>query len=276
MVTRILKTGLMQKSFESLGIILSCIDLTTLNTDDTAGKVRSMCDKVNDLPLHYANFPNVASICVYPSLIAEVSANLKYEGVGIVSVAGGFPSSQTFLEIKVAESEKAVKAGATEIDIVIALGKFLEDDYQGVAEEISAIKKAIGNIKLKVILETGLLSSPVIIYKASEISILAGADFLKTSTGKVEPAASLEAVHIMCEAIRNHFVATGEKTGIKPAGGINTTGQALQYMSVVRYVLGEDWLNPGLFRIGASRLANRVLEDLQFTLFGIKEDLQYF
>jgi deoxyribose-phosphate aldolase len=228
------------------------------------------------LPSRFPGFPNVGALCVYPSLISEVTSHLKAEGVGIVSVGAGFPASQTFTEIKLAECVMAVKAGATEIDIVISLGKFLEGDYNFVASEIRQIKDAIGSIKLKVILETGLLQTAADIYKASEVSIQSGADFIKTSTGKLEPAASPEAVYIMCLAIRNHYKATGIRTGIKPAGGISTPEQALQYMSVVRSVLGDEWLHPGLFRIGASRLVNKVLEDLHFKMSGKHVDLKYF
>lgn len=275
-IENILRAGLMPKSLESLSTILSCIDLTTLNTHDTLEKVRSMCRRVNTLPEHFPGTPNVGAICVYPSLVEEVSHHLEATGVGIASVGGGFPSSQTFLDIKIEECILAVKAGASEVDIVISVGKFLEGDDQTVAYEISRIKDAIGKVKLKVILETGLLLSPGNIYRASELAIQSGANFIKTSTGKVEPAASLEAVHVMCEAIRNHYNDTGTKIGIKPAGGIATTEQALQYMSVVRAVLGETWLHPGLFRIGASKLTNRVLEDLQFITTGKRDEVQYF
>jgi deoxyribose-phosphate aldolase len=275
-VKSILKKGLLQKSGESLSLIFSCIDLTSLNTNDSNGKIRSMCKKVNDLQTRFTNYPNVAAICVYPSLIPSVYSNLKADGVGIASVAGGFPSSQTFLELKLAESKQAVNLGATEIDIVMSVGKFLEGDHDGVAEEIYEIKKAIGETRLKVILETGLLPSPGDIYRASELCIRAGADFIKTSTGTLEPAASLEAVLIMCEAIRDHYMGSGRKIGIKPAGGITTTLQALQYSTVVMNILGEEWLNPQLFRFGASRLANRVLEDLHFLITGNKLKVQYF
>jgi len=275
-VASIMKTGLINQSGESLSLILSCIDLTTLNTNDTGSKVRSMCKKINELPLYFPGYPNVGAICVYPSLVPEVSAHLKADGVGIVSVGAGFPSSQTYIEIKVSECVQAVKAGATEIDIVISVGKLLEGDHEYVTDEIRQIKKALGNIKLKVILETGLLPTPADIYRASELSIRSGADFIKTSTGKVEPAANPEAFLIMCQAIRNLNKTTGKRTGIKPAGGISTPAQALQYMSIVRSVLGDEWLNPGLFRIGASKLANRVLEDLHFMITGKHKDILYF
>ena len=181
-VKSILKKGLLHKSSESLSLIFSCIDLTSLNTNDSSGKIISMCNKINDLQTRFNNYPNVAAICVYPSLIPTVYSNLKADGVVIASVAGGFPSSQTFLELKLAESKQAVNLGATEIDIVMSVGKFLEGDHDGVAEEISEIKKSIGETRLKVILETGLLPSPGDIYRASELCIRAGADFIKTST----------------------------------------------------------------------------------------------
>lgn len=275
-IARIMKTGLIPKSRKSLSLILSCIDLTSLNADDTGSKVRLMCKRINELPSRFPGCPNVGAICVYPSFISEVAAHLKADGVGIASVGAGFPSSQTFFEIKLSECVQAVKVGATEIDIVLSVGKFLEGDYKYTASEIRQIKKAVGKINLKVILETGLLPTPSDIYKASQLSIQSGADFIKTSTGKVEPAASPEAVLIMCEAIRNHHRVTGRKIGIKPAGGISTPEQALQYLSIVMAVLGDEWLNPGLFRIGASRLANRILEDLQYMISGKKKFLQYF
>lgn len=275
-VAGILNTGMIPKTQESLKTILSCMDLTTLNTDDTSEKVRSMCRKVNELPASFAGAPNVGAICVYPALVPVVKKHLLSDGVGIASVGGGFPSSQTFLEIKTDECIRAVKAGATEVDIVISVGKLLEGDDQTVAYEIRNIRDAIDQARLKVILETGLLTSPDVIYHASLTAIRSGADFIKTSTGKVEPAATPEAVLVMCEAIRNHWNNTGAKTGIKPAGGISTTEQALRYMSIINAVLGEEWLNPGLFRIGASRLANRVLEDLQFMIYGKQEKIAYF
>jgi deoxyribose-phosphate aldolase len=213
---------------------------------------------------------------VYPALVPEVVSSLKAEGVEIASVGAGFPSSQTYLDIKVSECTTAVNAGATEIDIVISLGKFLEGKYDEVSSEIHSIKEAIGKARLKVILETGLLPTPGDIFLASEMALRAGADFIKTSTGKVEPSASKEAVMIMCNAISNHYHATGKKAGIKPAGGISTTDQALDYMSIVRAILGEEWLVPGLFRIGASRLANRVLEDILASRTGKRQELQYF
>ena len=275
-VKSILEKELLQKSAESLSLIFSCIDLTSLNTIDSTGKITSMCKKINDLQTRFPNYPNVAAICVYPSLLPSVCSNLKDDRVGIVSVAGGFPSSQTLLELKLAESELAVNLGATEIDIVMSVGKFLEGNHDEVAEEIYEIKKVIGETCLKVILETGLLPSPGDIYRASELCIRAGADFIKTSTGTLEPAASLEAVLIMCEAIRDYYRVSGRKIGVKPAGGITTTLQALQYSTVVRNILGEEWLNPGLFRFGASRLANIVLEDMHFSITGNNLKEQYF
>ncbi|MFC2080645.1 deoxyribose-phosphate aldolase [Bacteroidota bacterium] len=268
--------GKIGSSLDNLKLIFSLIDLTSLNTEDTVGKIRTMCVRVSEFSDHYPDIPNLGAICVYPSMVPVVKDNLKAPGVGIASVAAGFPSSQTFMPVKEMESRLAVEAGATEIDIVISVGRYLEDDMEYIAEEIRGIKSIIAPSKLKVILETGLLSGAEAIYNASMVSMRAGADFIKTSTGKVQPAASPEAVLVMCHAIKAYFKETGIKTGIKPAGGISTPEQALAYASIVQAILGKEWLDPSLFRIGASRLANGILSEISHIKTGETSDVNYF
>jgi deoxyribose-phosphate aldolase len=240
---------------------LSCIDLTTLNSTDTVSSVAAFTEKVNQFPAAFPGIGNVAAICVYPNMAHAVKSTLKVPNVKIAAVAGGFPSSMTFTELKVEEARLAVVAGANEIDIVVPLWAFLAGDFETCANEISAIKSAIGDAHLKVILETGVLTVDQI-WQASMLSIGAGADFIKTSTGKLPVAASPEAAFIMCLAIKQHFEETGKKIGFKPAGGIVTPEEAILYLTIVQEILGNDWLNPELFRIGASRLANNLLEKI--------------
>jgi deoxyribose-phosphate aldolase len=268
--------GMLEKSPVSMKLMFSLLDLTTLNTDDTKSRVKMMCEKINNFQVRFPGFPQVGAICVYPLLVPVVKESLAVKEVQIASVAAGFPSSQTFLEIKLKESMMAVEAGANEIDIVISAGKFLENELDYISAEIRQIKKAIGNAKLKVILETGLLTDPSAIYRASMISMESGADFIKTSTGKFQPAATPEAVIIMCQAIKAFREQTGRKVGIKPAGGINTPEQALEYASIVKGILGNEWLEPELFRIGASRLANNLLSEIFSLEKGKPEEVAYF
>lgn len=263
-------------SVENLKLLFSLIDLTSLNTEDTEGHIETMCLRVNEFSKHFPGMKNVGAICVYPSLVPVVKKHLTAVNVGIASVSAGFPSSQTFLPVKELESKMAVEAGATEIDIVISVGKFLANDLEFVKSEISRIKKAISKAKLKVILETGLLPGPADIYRVSVASLEAGADFIKTSTGKVQPAATPDAVLVMCHAIREHLNRTGKMAGIKPAGGISTADQALEYASIVQSVLGEKWLDPGLFRIGASRLANHLLTRIMQNGSDKTSEINYF
>lgn len=245
------------------------IDLTTLNGDDTTEKVKKMVDHVNSFPEDYPGIPNVAAICVYPAMVETVATFLTEE-IGIASVAAGFPASQTFIEVKVAECALAVKAGATEIDIVISIGKFLEGQYEEVYEEISEIKAAIVAASadreepahLKVILETGALRNCENIWKASILAMAAGADFIKTSTGKIAVNATPEATYVMTSAIKAWHEKTGEKVCYKPAGGVSTTDEAVQHYTLVKEVLGEEWLNNESFRFGASRLANNLLSSI--------------
>ena len=243
---------------------LGFIDLTSLNATDTPAKISAMTEKVNRSPEAFPHFPHVAAICVYPALVPVVKQSLQLSGVQIAAVGAGFPASQTFIEVKCDECKRAVDAGAHEIDVVISLGTFLAGDHHGVQEEIRKIKAAIGHAHLKVILETGALT-PEQIRTASQIAIEAGADFIKTSTGKMEPAATPEAAWIMAHVIKAHYLKTGRKTGLKPAGGIVTADEVLTYYAIVKEVLGDEWLTPSLFRLGASRLANNLLSELSNT-----------
>ena len=240
---------------------LHSIDLTTLNGEDTTEKVEKMAQAVNEFEDHFPEIPNVAAMCVYPALV-QTAADTLTEPIGIAAVAAGFPASQTFIEIKVAESAMAVAAGATEIDIVISIGKFLEGNYQEVFDEISEVKAAIQDAHLKVILETGALKTAENIYKASIVAMAAGADFIKTSTGKVPVNATPEATYVMCQAIKAWKEKTGVKVCYKPAGGVSTTAEAVQHYTLVKEILGEDWLNNESFRFGASRLANNLLTSI--------------
>lgn len=249
---------------------LSQIDLTTLNGDDTVAKVKGMAEAVNGFKAHFPGLPDVASICVYPAMVPTVKEYLSAPGVGITSVAGGFPASQTFIEVKVAEVALAVAAGATEIDIVLSQGKFLEGRYEECFEEIEEQKAAARDAHFKVILETGALKTADNIAKASVLAMAAGADFIKTSTGKIAVAATLEASYVMCRMIKAWYEKTGEKVCYKPAGGVSTTEQAVQHYTIVKEVLGEDWLNNRSFRFGASSLANKILTSIQ------GEEVKYF
>lgn len=242
---------------------LSCIDLTSLNSTDTVAKITAMTDKVNSFSTTFPKYAQVAAMCVYPNFAATVKSSLKDQSVNIAVVAGVFPSSQSFLEVKVIECKMAVEQGAIEVDIVLALNHFLADENELAANEISKIKSAIGDTHLKVILESGSIKEPDLIYKASMLAMDAGADFIKTSTGKTEPAATPEAAVVMCTAIMDYYNKTGRRVGFKPAGGISTPEDAIKYFSIVQTILGDQWLNSKLFRIGASRLANNLLSLLE-------------
>ncbi len=241
---------------------LSLIDLTSLNANDPIGKGAEMGAKVSNFSSHFPGIQNVAAICVYPPLVKAVRDNLSDKAVKIAAVGAGFPSSQTFIEVKELECKRTVEAGADEIDIVISLGTFLSGDHKTVYNEIATIKKNIGNAHLKVILETGALPTYDSIRLASLISMEAGCDFIKTSTGKMEPAATLEAAAIMCLSIKDYYNKHKIKIGFKPAGGIVTLDDALGYLLVVERILGDEWTNPELFRLGASRLANNLLSEI--------------
>ncbi len=289
--------------------LFNCIDLTTLKCTDSDESVLRFTAKVNEFVDRYPDLKNVAAICVYPNMAEVVNDTLEADDVKIACVSGGFPSSQTFTEIKVAETAMALHTGADEIDIVIAVGKFLSGDkiacvsggfpssqtfteikvaetamalhtgadeidiviavgkflsgdYEGMCDEIEELKEVCGNHHLKVILETGALATASNIKKASILAMYSGADFIKTSTGKENPAATPEAAYVMCQAIKEYFKETGRKVGFKPAGGINTVNDALTYYTIVKEVLGEEWLNNELFRLGTSRLANLLLSEI--------------
>jgi deoxyribose-phosphate aldolase len=242
--------------------ILNMIDLTSLNTTDNRSHIIHFTGRVNSFSGRYSNIPNVAALCVYPNFVSVVKEKLSVKNIKIVAVAGAFPSSQTFRSIKVTECKLSVEAGADEIDIVIPVGSFLGNDFAAVADEIREIKAAIGDKQLKVIVESGLLSSYEQIFKASMIAMDAGADFIKTSTGKTPVSATPEAGYVMCRAISDFYSETGIRVGFKAAGGIVNSADAISYYHIVKYCLGEEWLNNKLFRIGASRLANNILSDI--------------
>ena len=243
--------------------LFNCIDLTTLKSEDSDESVMKFTQKVNKFDEEFPDLKNVAAICVYPNFAAIVKNTLEVDGVNIACVSGGFPSSQTFIEVKVAETALAIAEGADEIDIVISIGKFLSGDYEGMCEEIQELKEVCKERHLKVILETGALKSASNIKKASILSMYSGADFIKTSTGKQQPAATPEAAYVMCEAIKEYHQKTGIKIGFKPAGGINTVNDAIIYYTIVKELLGEEWLDNQLFRLGTSRLANLLLSDIK-------------
>ena len=250
--------------------IFHCIDLTTLKCTDSEESVMKFTEKVNEFVDKYPDLDNVAAICVYPNMAEIVSDSLEADNVKIACVSGGFPSSQTFMEVKIAETAMAIHAGAEEIDIVMPVGKFLCGDYEGMCDEIGELKDVCGEKTLKVILETGSLRSASNIKKAAILAMYAGADFIKTSTGKEAISATPEAALVMCEAIKEYYKETGRKVGFKAAGGIDSVKKALAYYTIVKETLGEEWLNNGLFRIGTSRLTNLLLSDI------IGEDVKFF
>jgi deoxyribose-phosphate aldolase len=248
---------------------LNQIDLTSLNGSDTHTEIVLMTKKVNEFKTAFPLLPNVAAICVYPALVEVVKENLT-ENTGIAAVSAGFPASQTFIEVKIAETAMSVLAGATEIDVVISIGKFLEGNYEEVFDELSEIKASCREAHLKVILETGALKTASNIKKASILAMAAGADFIKTSTGKIPVAATVEATYVMCHAIKEWNEKTGAKIGYKAAGGISTTEDAVKHYTLVKEILGNEWLNNKMFRFGASRLANSLLSSIE------GKDVKYF
>ena len=250
--------------------LFNCIDLTTLNTTDSDESVMRFTEKVNRFDDEFPDLKNVAAICVYPNFAQVVKDTLEVEGINIACVSGGFPSSQTFTEVKIAETAMALAHGADEIDIVSPVGAFLSGDYETMCEEIMELKETCKEHHLKVILETGALKTASNIKKASILSMYSGADFIKTSTGKQQPAATPEAAYVMCQAIKEYYEQTGNKVGFKPAGGINTVNDALIYYTIVKEVLGKEWLSNELFRLGTSRLANLLLSEIK------GEELKFF
>jgi len=245
---------------DALRLVLNCIDLTTLEGSDNAHKIEEVCRAARQFKRNGTDIPNVAAVCFYPPFAAQAKGLLKDTGINVAIVAGAFPSGQSPLEVRLAEVRYAVDQGADEIDMVISRGKYLDNDFEFVFNEIVAHKKACGKAHLKVILETGELPSLGAIRHAAEIAMDAGADFVKTSTGKIPKAATLEAFYMMLLAIKSHYNRTGERIGIKPAGGIREANDALKYLLVLEKVLGVEWMNNNYFRIGASSLANNVLQ----------------
>ena len=247
---------------EVLRFLLSSIDLTTLKSTDSMQSVSNFTERVNEFENEYGELPSVAAICVYPCFAQVVRSVLEVSSVKIACVSGGFPSSQTFPEVKVAETALAVEGGADEIDIVLNLGNFFDKDYQEVCDEIEEIRDSCRNAKLKVILETGALKTPENIKAASVLALYSGAAFLKTSTGKEFPGASLEAAYVMAQCIKEYYGRTSIMVGFKAAGGIRTTEDALKYYTIIKEVLGDKWLDTDYFRLGASSLANALLSDI--------------
>lgn len=247
---------------EVLKQLLSTVELTTLKVTDSQESVLRFTENVNRFADEHPELPPLATICVYPNFAKIVSESLEADGVKVACVVGGFPSSQTFIEIKTAETALAVHDGADECDMVLSVGTFQSGDYETCADEIAEIKAACNEKPLKVILETGALKTAEAIKKASILSMYAGADFIKTSTGKIEVAATLEAAYVMCSAIKEYHALTGQYIGFKAAGGIKTTAEAIDFYTVVRELLGEDYIKQGLFRIGTSRLANLLVSDI--------------
>ncbi len=265
-----------ESKLQGLKMVLNMIDLTTLEGKDTSGKVKQMCYKARHLHDLHPDLPAVAAVCVYPSMVATARKELKNSPVKIASVSTAFPSGQAPMEVKVTDTKFAVNEGADEIDMVISRGKFLSGEYNYVFDEIAAIKEVCGKARLKVILETGELATLDNVRKASDIAIYAGADFIKTSTGKIQPAATMQVTYTMLMAIRDYFDETGIMIGMKPAGGISTSKLALHNLVMVKEILGDAWLNNQWFRFGASSLANDVLMQLLKTETGVYQSSDYF
>ncbi len=250
--------------------LLNSVELTSLKTDDSEDSIMRFVEKVNKFDDVYPELGHVATVCVYPCYAAICHDMLENENIEIACVSACFPSSQSFIEVKIAETSLALHDGATEIDIVQSVGKFMAGDYETVADEIAEIKSVCGEHKLKVILETGCLKSASNIKKASILAMYAGADYIKTSTGKLEPAATPEAAYVMCQAIKEYYDETGIQIGFKPAGGMKTVEDTLVYYTIVKEVLGEKWLNNQMFRLGTSSCANKLLSEI------IGEQIKFF
>ena len=250
--------------------LMGSVELTTLKTTDSDESVLSFTERVNQFDEQYPTLPHVATICVYPRFARIVSETLEVEGVEIACVSGSFPSSQALIEVKTVETALALKDGATEIDMVLSVGAFLSGDYETVCDEIRQMKDACGEKKMKVILETGCLKTASNIKTASLLAMYSGADYIKTSTGKLEPAATPEAAYVMCQAIKESYDETGIQIGFKPAGGLNSVMDVLIYYTIVKEVLGEKWLTNQWFRMGTSRLANMLLSEV------VGEEVKFF
>src|SRR5687767_4415146 len=276
-VERLTKRSIKKESkVHALKLALSMIDLTTLEGADSEGKVRQMCYKAAHLHDALPGVPHVAAVCVYPTLVRLAKESVKGSGIHVAAVATGFPSGQYPLDVKLRDTRFAVEEGADEIDMVISRGHFLAGDYNYVFDEIAQVKAACGLAHLKVILETGELGTYDQVRKASDLAMHAGADFIKTSTGKVVPAATLPATLVMLEAIRDFYHATGKKIGMKPAGGISNAKLALSYLVLLYETLGGDWMNPDMFRIGASTLLNDILMQIRKEKTGAYQSGDYF
>ena len=261
---------------EALKLVLSMIDLTTLEGQDTPGKVRQLCQKAIHLHAAMPGLPHVAAVCVYPTMVGVAKKALAGHDINIASVATAFPSGMSTLSVKLDDARMAVDAGATEIDMVISRGSFLAGDYHYVFDEIAAVKEACGTAHLKVILETGELGTLDRVRKASVLAMHAGADFIKTSTGKIQPAATMQVTLVMLQAIRDYYYETGKMIGMKPAGGISTAKLGVHYLVMLRETLGNAWMTPEWFRFGASSLANDVLMQLMKQSTGIYQSADYF
>ena len=276
-VDRFCKRSIKKSSkVEGLKLALSMIDLTTLEGKDTPGKVQQLCYKALHLHDQLENIPTVAAICVYPTYVKIAKKALENSTIQVASVATAFPSGQSSRDTKIIDTEFAVDQGADEIDMVISRGKFLAGEYNFVFDEIAAVKEACGSAHLKVILETGELDTLDNVRKASEIAMYAGADFIKTSTGKIQPAATMPVTYVMLDAIKKYYMDTGKIIGMKPAGGISTSKIALQYLVMLNEVLGEKWMNKTYFRFGASSLANDILMQLVKSETGYYQSANYF
>ncbi len=258
-VKKIMEKAPEYENQEVYKFLFSSIDLTTLSTEDSQDSVTAFTQRVNDFDNEYPQFKNVAAICVYSNFAEVVSSTLEVTGVDVAVVAGGFPSSQTFTAVKVADVALAVAGGANEVDVVMNLGYLRDKNYEDLCDELIELKHTAKDAKLKVILETGALKTAAAVKEASILAMWSDADFIKTSTGKIYPGASLEAAYVMCECIKEYYQQTGRKVGFKAAGGIRTAQEAVQYYTIVKTVLGDEWLNQDLFRIGASSLANNLL-----------------
>ena len=265
-----------ETKLNGLLLALNMIDLTTLEGKDTTGKVKQLCYKAAHLHDTHPGLPHVAAVCVYPSMVAIAKKAVEGTGIKIASVATAFPSGQSSRNVKIADTKFAVQQGADEIDMVISRGKFLEGEYNFVFDEIAAVKEVCGEARLKVILETGELVTDDKVRRASDIAMYAGADFIKTSTGKVSPAATMPVTLVMLEAIRDFYYKTGKMIGMKPAGGISTSKLALHYLVMLNETLGSDWMNNHWFRFGASSLANDVLMQLEKLRTGVYQSKDYF
>ena len=265
-----------ESKVDGLKLVLSMIDLTTLEGKDTPGKVKQLCYKASHLHQAYDDLPTVAAVCVYPSMVKVAKKAVEGSGIKIASVATAFPSGQAATDVKLRDTKYAVNEGADEVDMVISRGKFLSGEYNFIFDEIAAVKEACGEARLKVILETGELVTLDKVRRASDIAMYAGADFIKTSTGKVQPAATMPVTLTMLEAIRDYYYNTGKMIGMKPAGGISKSKLALHYLVMLNEVLGEDWMNNQWFRFGASSLANDVLMQLVKEKSGLYQSADYF